>query len=461
MNRARRTIGLGVILSLSWLLNSWNITFSLGYHFDEPKKVRFIQTGTQDFRQPLLILQLARGINLAARAEGQSLVVLGRLISAAAGMLLVWLTYHLGRQFLAPSWALWAALLTAVCPLVVVHAHYLKEDVLRTACLLLGLLTLQRYLARRDLAAAILLGLACGLATSAHYKGLPLAALVPVAAWIAGVPYWRGFATQFVALAAAAAWTFVVCNFPLLAEPAVFWQGASFQASHIVRGHKLRILPHDYFGCFHLWHSVLPGIGWGATTGSLICAMWILTSWRRQAALVRLLVAYAVILYSVVELSPLKPDPNYERYVVPLAPIAALLTAYLLQQLCAHSMRAGVAARTGLLVVAVSCLAFPLVDSLLVGLLRESRHAGYGGRVDSAGRRAGLSRIAQRHRLPDPVRRRRQSRRATPPRVHVLGDLQLRLRAVLSRPEASQPPVGGSPSSRFPLRRAVRAIPLH
>ena len=46
------------------LLYAFNLDFSLGFHGDEGKKVRFILQGTQDFNHPILMLQFARLLNL-------------------------------------------------------------------------------------------------------------------------------------------------------------------------------------------------------------------------------------------------------------------------------------------------------------------------------------------------------------------------------------------------------------
>ena len=147
--RASTIATLTVIAAASLALGLWNNDFPLGYHPDEVKKVGFIATGTQDFHLPILLLQLTRAANAFARLEGgQEIVELGRAVSAVAGACIVVLSFLLARQILPPLGSLLVAALTAVSPILVVHAHYLKEDMVFTACALAALLALCGFVAR-------------------------------------------------------------------------------------------------------------------------------------------------------------------------------------------------------------------------------------------------------------------------------------------------------------------------
>src|SRR5262245_31740072 len=74
------------IVASSLALNLTNIGFPLGYHYDEPKKVGFVQTSTQDFQHPILMLQIVRALNSRLRlTEAQAVGELGRIASAFEG----------------------------------------------------------------------------------------------------------------------------------------------------------------------------------------------------------------------------------------------------------------------------------------------------------------------------------------------------------------------------------------
>ena len=76
---------------------------------------------------------------LAPRVAWDWLRSLG-YVQSVFSVLTVALTYLLGRRFLPPGWALFAALLTAICPSLVVMATYVLSESLFTFLLLLALL---------------------------------------------------------------------------------------------------------------------------------------------------------------------------------------------------------------------------------------------------------------------------------------------------------------------------------
>lgn len=128
------------LLLLILFLNVWNNDFPLGYHVDEIKKVHFILTNTQDFYHPILMLQLNRLVNGFLHLNSPSeVVILGRTLSTIAGAVIVLFTYLIARRILPKLAALFAAFSVAVSPMLVVHAHYLKEDLLLGAAFMFAL----------------------------------------------------------------------------------------------------------------------------------------------------------------------------------------------------------------------------------------------------------------------------------------------------------------------------------
>ena len=59
---------------------------------------------------------------------------------------------------------------------------------------------------------------------------------------------------------------------------------------------------------------------WPALAIGLVGLLWILLRWRRAGFQDRLLAAYALLFYFVPEISPLKPAPDFARYVLPIVP---------------------------------------------------------------------------------------------------------------------------------------------
>ena len=142
-SRRTETLLVGAILVLATILNHAGNGFPLELHPDEGRKVEFVLGDTQDFKHPILLLQLVRGMRwLAPTDDPQRIAVMGRRVSAWAGVAAVVCAYALFRRSLDVRFALVGALVLAVSPILVVHAHYLKEDVLLTAASLAALLAL-------------------------------------------------------------------------------------------------------------------------------------------------------------------------------------------------------------------------------------------------------------------------------------------------------------------------------
>ncbi|MCG6157240.1 ArnT family glycosyltransferase [Rubinisphaera margarita] len=328
---------IGCILLFSFLLNSWNNDFPLGYHGDEPKKARFILDGTQDYHHPILILQLSRiGNAILGFEEESGAVLIGRFVSALAGTAIVWFTYLLALRCLPGRWSLLAALLTATSPILVIHAHYLKEDILFTACALASVLAWLRFWQNVPMLPSICLaGLAMGLSMSAHYKSVllwPLALAIPffdgssLRAILTRLPALAGifFLSEFV---------FFSVNYPILIDPDIFLSGLNHEYTHAAFGHSLHISALDYYFLFHLRFSLIPGLTLPIVVLAIVGLLWILGSWKTVSVTARILVTYAVVYYVVPELVPSKPAPDFARYVLQVAPALIVLAVIGMERL--------------------------------------------------------------------------------------------------------------------------------
>ncbi len=197
----------------------------IGVPFDEPLKVQFVLTGTQNFQHPILMLDIVRFANLFVGAsDPESVTQLGRLIAACSGGLFVFSVIAVARRGMGDIASLGAGVLTAVAPLTLLHAQLFKEDIFVAPWLMFGVLALDRLVEKQGARQAVWFGIAAGLAAAAKYVGLvllPLSLLPPFWATIGLSRYYK-----MVGLAAAVAVaTFCAVNLPLFVNPQTFLGG--------------------------------------------------------------------------------------------------------------------------------------------------------------------------------------------------------------------------------------------
>ncbi len=327
------------ILGLSACFNLTNLGFPFTFHGDEPLKVQFIQQWTQDFKHPLLMLQLVRGGNLLFDLTNPlDIAILGRALLGLCATVTVFLSYLLARRSMSARGALAVAAAVAVAPTLVVHAHYLKEDTILTTCLIASILCFFRFVERLSVRSAVWLGLATGLAFSAHYKAVllvPLYLIAPFVGMLAprvdleheatthagnSARRTRTFYTRLGVTGAIAGCVFLAVNWPLLLDPRTFLTGMLFEADHAQIGHDVPIWGLDYWLGFHLLHSLVPGLGAFATILAVGGLGWVVARWRTAPVHDRWLVIYVLVFYFVPEISPLKPWPDFSRYMLPVVP---------------------------------------------------------------------------------------------------------------------------------------------
>ncbi len=360
----RMLLPLVFLVSVSVALNTAAINFPLRYHIDEPKKVGFVLRGSPDFRQPILMLQLGKLANQFPKPQSEQDVIFRcRLLVACFGTGVVLLTLYLASKVMTPPFAWFSAFLAGVSPLLVVHSHYFKEDILLTFCSLVTIVCMLQYEKKPDLRMAVLCGASIGAATAAHYKGLLLFLIflaIPILS--SRERSLRTHLEKCIPCGLAAGFVFVLINFPMFRDPNTFLGGVLFQAQHVVQGHTITIMPWDYACSFHLVSSLIPGMGGLAILLMLLGTGSGILRWKDSPFVLKLMICYGAIFYFVVELAPLKTSPNYERYVVSLVPAVAILGAFALQTLWTRYQERLI--RGVVVGVAFLALAFPFVDSV-------------------------------------------------------------------------------------------------
>ena len=319
------------ILTLSFALNMYGNDFQLGYHSDEPKKVEFILNNTQDWHHPILILQSVRLVNVPLGLHTRwQLAILSRIVMAMYGTLIALMMYKIARQRLPMLYALGVGALTAVTPSIVIHSHYLKEDIAFTFGSLFTILCFFRFIQHVTHANTqeipwrqlLWLGLAIGITVSAKYKsGILLFALALVPIYIPhlrSLTFYKNLAISLIA----GFIVFLLINFPILLRFSEFYGGFTHSLEHAVTGHSgVNVYPLEQLFTFHLRNSILPSLTVLPTLFALGFILYGLFRWRKIDWRDKFLLIFILLFYGILESSPLKPFPGYIRYIMPILPI--------------------------------------------------------------------------------------------------------------------------------------------
>lgn len=349
---------LGLLLVSLFNLYTFNNDFKLGFHADEEKKVHFILENEQDFKHPMLILQTVKVANLfMGYEEKQNAVVLARYTTAFYATLSVFLvfliTYSLTQNQLT---GLLAALLYGVTPGLAIHAHYIKEDVALTAFLLLTIYAIiKKWRSKWGFA---WIGLSFGLAMSSHYKSILfvfILLLLPVL-FNKGESYLKSY-SHVLAIIFLALLVFLIINYPIFSDFSQFKNGLMFEKNHAIQGHSLK-LPFKIYPFFHIRQSFIPSMGVLFSISGIVVLFASVLRFLKINAELRLITLYTLLYYLLVEFMPLKPAPDYFRYILPVIPGLAILLACCLRQTDKKLIR------TGLQFFIVLCAVQPLYLSV-------------------------------------------------------------------------------------------------
>jgi hypothetical protein len=110
------------------------------------------------------------------------------------------------------------------------------------------------------------------------------------------------------------------------------------------------------YGVFHLRESLLPGLGAPLLIAGIVGLAAPLVAAKERRMPLALVAIFAVLWYAVHEISPLKPYPDFSRYMVPLVPFLAILAASFLYEILARWDRLGVIAAAAVILAAIPAL---------------------------------------------------------------------------------------------------------
>lgn len=303
----------------------FNNTFSLAFHADEWKKAMFVIENRQDFHHPILMLQFTRIADLFIGAvEWEDAVIIGRWVSAIMFGLIAVFTFQIAQKFMHRNWAMLVGAVVITSPILVVHAHYMKEDIIQTAFLYISIWQFIRLAQNPDKRNTILLGLFTGLALSSHYKSVMLAVVLGSAPFFIGIKKsWKLYPKLLVA-AGISLVVFVLVNYPMLIDFDNFYKGFEHERTHALEGHSIRIYPLSHFFMYHLRHSLIKGMTLPIMALSGIGILHLLARWKQCNWMEKMLFVHILVFYFIIEISPTKPYPDFMRYAIPVVPALAI-----------------------------------------------------------------------------------------------------------------------------------------
>ena len=384
-----RRIQLLIVMLLSLALYCFGNTFPLGLHFDESKKVRFILSYEQDFRHPILLLELARFANLFFRyTDEQAVAIVARFSVAFISALIVPGIYKLARYSLRHPASLLTALMVGTCPTIAVHSHYIKEDMLLTVAVIWSMYFFTYFLHSPSVKTAIWFGSAVGLAFSSHYKSLLL--LVVFAPFLLYANRYQLGAEdpkaeredgsisnrilwRLVCLAGLiASVVFSLVNWPIFIRPSEFLRGSNYELQHAVNGHGILIHAFPQWFTYHLRHNIFSGMTIPLTIVSLLGFVMATHRWRRLGLSEQVMIVATMVFYFVPEISPTKPPPDDGRYIIPAVVTLGFFAGWLVE-MCWNTRFVFVRSLTVIAVTGV--LSFSLYDTgnLVYNLNRDTR----------------------------------------------------------------------------------------
>jgi hypothetical protein len=344
-----------VLFTFCLYLDTRHNRFPSCYHAAERGKARQILTGARNLHHPLLLLTASR---LGAALPGvewsiQGVVEAGRWASAVLASLAVVafaLTAFLHGGALS---AFAAGTLLAVCPPLLGHAHYLKEE----SALIFGLsafiLALSVFRRSRSTAGLVLLGIGTALACGGKYVGfvtLPIAVLMIRASCRrggapAGPRPWMPFLVSlFLSLA--------LINYSFFLQPGSLLGGLARESEHVIGEGRH---PGRPFWSETYVESVWMQTTWPVLVLSAVYLAFVVRSWRRRSGAERVIALFPVGYFALLSLVPLKMP----RYMLPVSVFLYLLAGMGTAEL-ARLVPAGRVARAAAMIV---CLTLPVTLS--------------------------------------------------------------------------------------------------
>lgn len=303
---------------LAWQNFTQHNQFPDAFYPDQLAKGQQLAYGRYNFFHPTLLLTVTEAATAALYpAESQDYWMMGRHVSALFGVMVVWLGFATLCRWRGTAAGLLGGVLLACCPILVIHAHFFKED----AALAFGLFAVVWAATidaqRRSLPSAALLGIAVALASSGKYLGFTT---LPLAILLLGVHRRKDLPRLWPAVGlmlSVAAVGFALFNHPIWLSSGSWKAGVTYELTHVTTHHQ-GLVPR-----FPLW---LPVVYLWAQAGPFVLGLALATPlagspqarWSRARWLVLIV---AVLLFLLVTASAIQKP----RYLLPVTLLATLM----------------------------------------------------------------------------------------------------------------------------------------
>ena len=324
-----------IFVASLWLYTRSN-DFPVWYHEDEPTKAWQVVSNTRNYTHPQLMLEVTQlaSAGLHTPKDEQATVMVGRDVSASFAAIAMAAMAVLGFRLARWPGLLLCGAAVALCPALLVHAHYMKEDATLVGGLCLAVLACRLAWERRrrpvDFPSLWFLGGACALAVSGKYAGaFVLLAAVPLVCF-GGSPGWRWAGVRLIVFLLSFALVLVVVNHRAFDQPSVLLPRFRSEVRHAATGHlDLTMSRPNLYHAVAFVRQCMPHV---LVLAGAFVLLAVFRRPRKERAWDSGLVLFTVGYLAAVSFSKLP----YYRYVLPVVVLAHFCAAAAVLRLSEH-----------------------------------------------------------------------------------------------------------------------------
>ena len=248
----------------------------------------------------------------------------GRILNSLFGAGLASVTYLMAARFLKPTAAVFAGILAAVAPALVVHSRFQTVDMLAallaTASVYFSLKLIDEKV--DFVKTVVIAGTLAGLSAGTKYVGIvALFSLVPVLVKRGNPESFKGFGIALVACLLA----FLVATPGALLDREVFIHDFMFEVNHSKTGHGIVFAGTSPAALYHIGNLSL---GFSIIC-TLLGVLGLVLSVAKRQLVGTVLLTFGLLYFAAVSGGQIK----FMRYILPLIPVLAVGTGMMLNRL--------------------------------------------------------------------------------------------------------------------------------